>query len=453
MLVNLTTFKPTSNINTFKKTEKLSYNTDCVSFSGKKSINSIANQMINLDKSAFPSENLRLFMISELSKPENTSSIIDLHSQYYFELQNCKTLDEAKELYPEFSGVIDAKSLDIEGLNKKNMLKRVANNEFEGLSIDNLSIELLKRYYKPLPVSRGNIDEYFNFDTTTTRKLLDTLNIKMDKAYSSLLGRQFTLNASFSADTIEKRAHSLKEKYSSNPELKKHIGEISRERWQQEGYRERVAETTSSEEFKKRASEASKRLWQNEDYRIKTTQKRNEVIRTPEQRKKRQEIWQRLSSDPDFVSRFQAAHRTPEFREKLSQITTARWQDPSAREVMVEAMNSEDCKILSLICSIASKIAWEKHPEAKTCYRKISKRYPYMRQILKKERMNKPLTQEQERYKMQYFSECSKEFPSLRKEVTAIQKELLENWGFYEKDRNPIEILAIAEYEYESLFR
>ena len=76
---------------------------------------------------------------------ENTN-LSDIHFDYYADLLNCETLEEAKELYPEFENVIDAKTLT-ENFTTRSTFYKVKNGKYEGLTLDNLSLKLLQSHY------------------------------------------------------------------------------------------------------------------------------------------------------------------------------------------------------------------------------------------------------------------------------------------------------------------
>ena len=112
--------------------------------------------------------------------------MVTLHKKYYASLLDCKTLDEAKEIYPEFQDVIDIRDLDLKKINSK-ILKQIARGDFEGLTKENASLEFLKKYVGQLiPVAPYSKD-YFNLSHATARKLIGIFNISMDKRYRDVI--------------------------------------------------------------------------------------------------------------------------------------------------------------------------------------------------------------------------------------------------------------------------
>lgn len=67
--------------------------------------------------------------------------------EYYKDLLNCSTLKEAKQKYPEFKEVIDAKDIDYNSQNKLSAIYKIGNKQISGINIENLSLALLKKYY------------------------------------------------------------------------------------------------------------------------------------------------------------------------------------------------------------------------------------------------------------------------------------------------------------------
>ena len=166
--------------------------------------------------------------------------------------------------------------------------------------------------------------------------------------------------------------------------------------------KEALKRTSSSPQYKAKASLISKKRWENPQYREKMTQKIKEI------------------------------RQDPNTRTKTAQITSQLWQDENYRKMMK-------------INSIASSLAWQIHPNAKEIYKEVAHEFPELKEALQNKRKHLPLTERQERIIAIYHKTCSQRYPKFQKEVGQIQKELLEEWGFYKKDRNIEEILQYAE--------
>ena len=105
-------------------------------------------------------------------------SLYEIHMEHYEDLLDCQTLDEAKEKYPEFKDVIDAKDIDINSLKRAFVLKKIANGEIEGIAIEDLSLEILKKYFGQL-ISANKKEEYWNISNNAIPSIAKTLNIKL----------------------------------------------------------------------------------------------------------------------------------------------------------------------------------------------------------------------------------------------------------------------------------
>ena len=204
------------------------YNLKCdtVSFGAKKP----AFQKIReLPKDAFLSEGLREYVLYQIGEKD----IIELHKEYYKPLLDCKTLDEAKELYPEFQDVVDTKNIDPSKSNSY-IIGQIARGEFSGLTMENASLEFLKRYVGELKKMQNDNINYFYISYPTTQKLIKFLNISLDERYKAILRNQ-----------------RLSESHKSN--------------WQDEEYKEKHSKRWQ-EGGKTQFSRAMNIRWQNEEF-------------------------------------------------------------------------------------------------------------------------------------------------------------------------------------------
>lgn len=351
----------------------LTLNKDTVSFSKRRDINA---ELKSLPADAFPSEGLRNFILQGLESNENTD-IVTLHREYYSQLLDCETLEDAKKLYPEFQNVIDAKDIDLSSYSGNNTFKQIQRGKFVGLTLENLSITLLKKYYAELiPDSNEGIKNAINMNHQPFHNLLTTLNIQRDKRYSKLLGLRMQHDAiKRTSQTPEyKRKHSeaLKASYANNPELLEKRREIQKRNWQNPEYREKTltahAKAVKTEEYSKKQHIHATNLWQNEEYK-------------------------QIRSIVDF----------------------------------------------------ASHLAWEMHPQAKQLYKEMAKEFPDLAQAINKRRRKEPLTERERQVNLLYFKACNENFPNIKREVAEIQKSLLSEWGFYDKNRDIEKMLEIIE--------
>lgn len=355
----------------FKKINNFSLlSKDTVSFSGKVDIN---YEMKNLPKSAFLSDGLREFMLQNLEKDPNID-ICEIHREYYSPLLDCQTLDEAKKLFPEFQGAVDAKNIDLSKKPQNNILCCISRGENRKFTLENVTLNLMKEYYAQLiPLNVDYLKDNLDMSRSAFSTLLSALNISMDTRYLRLI----------------------------NLKLK---SESMREVWQTTDIRERMSnsirKTFSTPEHKQKASLISKKRWLN-----------------------------------------------PEFRKKVTQIITLRAQSSENRQrvsnFMKQQWQNEEFQKLMKINSTASILAWSKHPYAKNAYKEIVHEFPELKAAFEAQKNKIPLTQRQEKIINLYHKRCIERYPNLKKEVVMLQKELLQEWGYYDEDRD---IDKIFEY-------
>lgn len=228
--------------------------------------------MQELPAEAFPSDGLREFMLYEL-RQNNDSNVVSIHRKYYSQLLKCTTLDEAKEIYPEFKGVIDARDLDF---SNGSIFNRIKNGKFGELKIENLSLYLLQKYYAELvPDSNQGVKKALNMSHSTFHTMLDTLNIRRDKRYSKLLGLRMQgdklKNTAQTQEYKEKHSAGLKAAYANNPDLIKIRREKQKQNWKNPEYVEKTltsqAKTMQSAEYRQKRQELAIAQWQDKDYK------------------------------------------------------------------------------------------------------------------------------------------------------------------------------------------
>ena len=128
-------------------------------------------------------ENFPSPKIAEMFEAQPDKTLYEVHKKYYAPLLKCETLEEAKEKYPEFEEVIDAKDVNIDKLGNRNTLRKIAAGKIEGASLDNLSLELLKSRYAHAKGAQ-NKEFYFNLANVAVYGLFKTLKIKeMNEKY------------------------------------------------------------------------------------------------------------------------------------------------------------------------------------------------------------------------------------------------------------------------------
>lgn len=414
---------------------------DTVSFSGKTNIN---YEMKNLPIEAFPSSELREFILQEINK-DNEADIVELHRTYYAPLMECETLDEAKELYPEFEMVVDAKNLDLSKKPSNNIFSQIKAGKIDGLDIENLSLEFLKKYFAQIvPLNSEYIKDNFNVSYTAFNTLINALNIKMDKRYLKLLGlklRAKNMQQTWQTTDLKERQQETFKKTVSTPEYKAKASKAAKERWQNQEYREHITNSirqyARSEEGRKKTAQITTELWQNPEYRQKVTQNSAKRWEDPQEKERMSAITREKWQDPEFRQKTIEAERIalqdPEYRQKRSEISKKLWREDEAYKKKMKINN------------LASRLAWEVHPFAHEIYKETAKEFPDLKGALQAKTSKKPLTQRQMQVLNLYYKTCERKYPGLKKEIGEIQKKLLNDWGYYGENADYDKILAMLE--------
>ncbi len=228
-------------------------------------------------------------------------NLYDIHTEIFTPLLECQSLEEAKNIYPEFKDVIDAK--DLPEYLMSPTLKKIKNGEIEGVTLENLTLSILKIHYgKGIGLSSRN--NFFGLSKDATIKLLNDLNIKrLDGKYLRLL----------SDCSLERRAKTSKS-------------------WSEE----------------KRAEHARKanKIWSDRQRRQTQSDKRKEWFQNhPE-------------AAAEISKRMQGTTLSPETREKISQSKKAFYQhNPEFAQLRSESF--ERCPEFKLVMQ---KVAKEEFP-------------------------------------------------------------------------------------------
>ena len=121
----------------------------------------------------FPNETI-LNRYKEVIANGEDKKLYQIHSEYYANLLDCETLDEVKELYPEFKNVSESKNLT--SPHKQSIVHKIRANEIPNLSLEDLSLTLLKNHYAKM-IGINSIEKNNGIDGKTLRKLFSMLNI------------------------------------------------------------------------------------------------------------------------------------------------------------------------------------------------------------------------------------------------------------------------------------
>ena len=404
---------------------KYQYNlsSDTISFSGK----SLVQQVKDLEKDAFLSDGLREYILSYIDDKNN---LIDLHKEYYASLLNCKTLDEAKELYPEFRDVVDLKDVDLSSISFY-APKQIAKGQIEGLNKENASLVFLKKYIGELiPLNNIGNEDYFHLNNSAIKKILKFLNISMNDNYESLITKNRKSEAAKARWQDEEfREKTLKSL--NSPETKAKLSEAAKARWQDEEFREKTINSMNSPEAKAKHSEAAKSYWQDDEMRL----RQSEVVKAR---------WQ----DDEFREKTINSINSPEIKARQSEAAKARWQDKEFREKTLKSLNSPETKakhaknssekrikvIQENIKIIATKLAFNQSPETQQIYQETLEKDPRFKNIISKAKSG--LTHNKIRYVNMCLEEMSQKYPEEIQKVKEIQSQILFDWGFYDENTN-----------------
>ena len=434
---------------------KYQYNlsSDTISFSGK----SLVQQVKDLEKDAFLSDGLREYILSYIDDKNN---LIDLHKEYYASLLNCKTLDEAKELYPEFRDVVDLKDVDLSSISFY-APKQIAKGQIEGLNKENASLVFLKKYIGELiPLNNIGNEDYFHLNNSAIKKILKFLNISMNDNYESLITKNRKSEAAKARWQDEEfREKTLKSL--NSPETKAKLSEAAKARWQDEEFREKTINSMNSPEAKAKHSEAAKSYWQDDEMRLRQSEvvkarwqddefreKTINSINSPEIKARQSEAAKARWQDKEFREKTLKSLNSPEIKARQSEATKARWQDKEFREKTLKSLNSPETKakhaknssekrikvIQENIKIIATKLAFNQSPETQQIYQETLEKDPRFKNIISKAKSG--LTHNKIRYVNMCLEEMSQKYPEEIQKVKEIQSQILFDWGFYDENTN-----------------
>ena len=143
---NNTQRKNTNSINTsspIRTTNLNLQNTNYPIFCGGYSIN-LKETYNHLSENDYP-RGIKAKVEETLENPDNTKTLYDVHFEKYKGINDCFDLEELKEKYPEFNGVISAYDADTKD---KSFLNKWQNNESELFSSgEDLTLQLIKLYW------------------------------------------------------------------------------------------------------------------------------------------------------------------------------------------------------------------------------------------------------------------------------------------------------------------
>ena len=451
-----------------------------------------ANQIIaRLGEGNFPSPEI-VKKLKDIGESKDYS-LYDIHTERYNEILDCQSLKEAKEKYPEFQDVIDAKDIDTNVLERRHTLRKIADNRIEGIKIEDLSLELLKRNYGKL-INTDRKAEYWDISRGTIFALADMLNIKLlnktyfftvtsnskeAKAKTSAAMKKLWKNPDSVFHTDEYKAKvsaSLTESHKdpnsgfNDPKTREKISNSVAELWQDSDsvYKSpecRAKKSASlveshkdpnsgfnSPECNAKRSQAMTKLRQNP----------NSKYNTQEFKDKRSLIMIILRSDPDSVynspeyraklsASLSEAHKdpdstfnSPEYRAKLSASLSEARKDPNSKyntqeyrenrsQLTQEQWQNPEFRDKMEKVYEACRIAYDLHPEITDMLSSVADEFPLLGKILDKLQAKKELNDAEKAYRLAYFRECDKRMPGYKNIIGDEQHKILVEWGVMEE--------------------
>ena len=398
----------------------------------------------NIGEENFPNEQILNRYKQAIINREDIK-LYQIHKEYYSDLMKCETLDEAKEKYPEFKDVIDAK--DVLHISKRTFPKVVSEGKVDGLAVEDLSLELLKRHYgqlKGLSVETA----YWNRCQETLVNAFALLNIPViNKKYLLKVSKE-------SPDSVFQ-----------SEKFKKNIGKLSAKRWESDGYRENIVSKQKQKwqnpQRKQEQSDFMSKKWEDDKFRQmmsdSSSQRMTENWQNPEFRELREEgialYWadsknkehaaQRMSdrwNDETFREnvtqlakvRMLEKWQDPEYAEFISRVNSEKWDNPEYREKMIVALKAKwadpEYRKRMQVYSDALKLAWEMHPEISQKMSEIASEFPQLWKIIQKSRSGAELSVEERALEQEYFRRCHQEIPDYTKTVYETRQKILDEW-------------------------
>ncbi|MBQ3642187.1 hypothetical protein II906_09745 [bacterium] len=380
----------------------------------------------NIGEENFPSPVIYEQFKSAVDRDEPIS-LYDLHMAHYSDLNNCKTLDEAKSLYPEFKDVKDAKDIPFD--EKPRPLQWIETGKNDKVKIEDFTLSVLKSYYYGL---KGLSDrkEYFGVDTHALGEILDLLNIKkLNQNYRSSVSGE-------NPEKVRKMSEMQKKAWEGNAERHEQHQQRLKEWWQDSEYRaaqsaRAKANLVDNPEVVTKAREGLAEYYADEE-RVKAgTEKALKSFRKTAQTDEFKAMRSAISKE--FWTR-------PEYRELRTAQVIEQWENPAHRQYCSEKMkehwqNNEEFLAKQEAHAEALRQAWANHPEFSETMSSIARTFhPRLNAIIAKKRDGYELTKDERILLCSYYKECHRQIPDLQSIIAGEAHQLLIEWGVIEPD-------------------
>ncbi len=432
--INIFRYNNKKTNNAFNHNLKITSKNDCfqLSFEGK----NLKKTIDKIGKENFPSTSMYNFALEKsLTNPEEL--LYQLHTEFYRDLLDCSTLEEAKELYPEeFKDVINASELPKESL-PMGALKPILNGEVEDITLDNLTLNILKQYYGK-KVSTKDRNTYFLIGIESLSKLMAELNIKrFASSYENAVThskpefiKKATKNSKNYYDNNsaikEKIAKRMRDTFRQNPEKKENISKKLKQYYENNPEaRENISKKMkgyyeNNPEAREKQSQKLKEVYkQNPQYGELLSQHRREYYAIEENRQKHSER----------LKEFHKNH--PEARiENGKKVAQYYIDNPQIRQHLSEKRHEFYKNHPEYI--EAMKEAWKRHPEITSKMSDISGYFDGMPKIFQKLKSKEKLTESEDICYKRYTKSLETILPNYKKTIMTEYHNILIEKGLIE---------------------
>lgn len=290
-------------------------------------------------------------------------SLFNIHQEYYKDLENSQTLEEVKELYPEFCNVKQVSELAF-NKSRNSTSNQIKLGEIKGLTPENTSLILLKYIYC------GTADEGFkNLSRSSYEKLKTTLDIPgVKKGYAAYL-----LSSRLNTDSTFRETAS-----------------------------ERMKKQRRNEEFSKPVDKASsKRMY--------------ELNKNPDVIARRAESISKMHKDPEYAAKRdkninkgrEKLNSSPELRAKQIEATRRKSKEYDYSNIHSEALSRA-----------MEQVHGKRSIELQGAYRDVAKEFPRLGPILTKRNAHQHLDEAERGYLKLYYKTVYEQYPELREHLS-----------------------------------
>lgn len=297
-------------------------------------------------------------------------SLFSIHQEHYKALENSKTIEEVKEIYPEFKNVKQVSELEF-NKSRNSTANQIKLGEIQGLTPEDTSLMLLKHTY-----CGSQFEGLENLSQSATQKLKTTLSIPgLEKRYAAYM--------------LSSRRH-------TNAEFREQASKRMKAQRQDAAFNAKSIEASSRHMTK---------LNQDPDFAKRRDARTSEMHRNPEYAAKR---------DENIRIGREKLNSSPELRAK--QIEATRRKSKEVEDIQSEASTRTMIEV------------WAARPvELQGAQKELAKEFPRLGKVLTKKRMNQPLDEADIGYLKLYYSVLYERYPELRIHLSKYRGEAYRN--------------------------